>query len=196
LIAALQHLPPRQRVVLILRDVLAWRAAEVAELLDTSTVAVNSMLQRARAQLELVAPDEDAPTDPLDPKQRALLERYVQAFEKSDIEALLKLLRADVTLEMPPETTWFSGREAVGRFIAARIFTGLGVTHLLPITANTQPAVATYQRRADGIFHAHAVQVLTVRQGGIAGITAFRDPSLFHAFGLSSTLDFTDLPVT
>src|SRR3954471_3967580 len=120
-IAALQHLPPRQRAVLILRDVLAWRAAEVAELLDTSTAAVNSALQRARAQLQLVGPAEDDPAGPLDRRHRVLLDRYVAAFENSDVDALLRLLQDDVTLEMPPEPVWYAGRDLVASFVAEHI---------------------------------------------------------------------------
>lgn len=114
-VPGLQHLPARQRAVLILRDVLAWRAVEVAELLDTTTAAVNSVLQRARAQLAQVAPAEDEVVEPTEPGHRALLDRYVAAFEEADITALTKLLRDDAVLEMPPFLTWFAGRDAVGR---------------------------------------------------------------------------------
>jgi RNA polymerase sigma-70 factor (ECF subfamily) len=194
LVAALQHLPARQRVVLILRDVLAWRAAEVAELLETSSAAVNSILQRARAQLELVAPDEDAPQGPLDARHRDLLDRYVRAFEACDIEALLKLLRAEVTLEMPPEVTWFAGRAAVGGFIAEKIFRGPGAMRLFPSAANDQPALAVYHLGQDGRLHAHALQVLTLREGEVAAITAFRQPTLFPLFGLRPVLDDVATP--
>jgi RNA polymerase sigma-70 factor (ECF subfamily) len=180
--------------VLILRDVLAWRAAEVAELLETSTAAVNSALQRARAQLELIAPGEDDPADPLGPAQQVLLEQYVKAFENADIDALVRLLRADVTLEMPPEVTWFAGRESVGRFIAERIFVRPGLMHLLPTMANAQPALAAYVRADNGLLHAHALQVLAIRSGQIAGITAFRQPSLFAAFGLPTVLERPAIP--
>jgi RNA polymerase sigma-70 factor (ECF subfamily) len=116
-VAALQHLPARQRAVLILRDVLAWRAAEVADLLGATTAAVNSALQRARTQLAQVAPAEGEVAEPASADHRALLDQYVAAFENADIAALLRLLRDDVELEMPPRPTWFAGRDAVGRFL-------------------------------------------------------------------------------
>ena len=114
LIAALQYLPGRQRAVLILRDVLMWRAAEVAELLGVSTVAVNSVLQRARAGLQHAAPVPDDIREPDDADQRALLDQYVAAFENADVTALMRLLRADAVCEMPPMPTWFAGREQMG----------------------------------------------------------------------------------
>ena len=123
LIAALQYLPARQRAVLILRDVLGWRAAEVADLLGTTTAAVNGMLQRARARLEQAAPAEDQIHEPADPADRALLDRYATAFQNADIPAVMQLLREDAVFEMPPEVTWFTGRELIGRFLRARVLT-------------------------------------------------------------------------
>jgi RNA polymerase sigma-70 factor, ECF subfamily len=197
LIAALQHLPARQRAVLILRDVLAWRAAEVAELLDTSTTAVNSALRRARAQLELVAPEEDDAVGPLDHTQQLLLERYTKAFETADIDALLKLLRDDVTLEMPPERAWFAGRDAVAQFFADRIWANIGTVQCRLTTANGQPAIATYRGdESDGIFRLYAIQVLSLNADQITAIVAYREPSLFPAFELPSILDVVDSPVT
>jgi RNA polymerase sigma-70 factor (ECF subfamily) len=187
-IAALQHLPAKQRVVLILRDVLAWRAAEVADLLGTTTAAVNSSLQRARAQLERVAPREEEVAEPTEPGLRALLDQYVSAFEDADITALMGVLRDDVALEMPPNPTWFAGRAAVGRFIEANIFAGPDVTRMVRTTANGQPAVAAYWREDDGVYRAHAVQVLTITPTGISRIVSFNDPGLFPAFGLTATL--------
>jgi RNA polymerase sigma-70 factor, ECF subfamily len=196
LIAALQHLPPRQRAVLILRDVLAWRAAEVAQLLDTSTTAVNSALRRARAQLELVAPEEDDAVGPLDPAQQVLLERYATAFETADIDALLKLLRDDVTLEMPPEPIWFAGRDAVGQFITNRIWANIRPLRCTLTTANGQPALATYRRAdTDGPFRLYAIQVLTLTAEQVTAIVAYRDPALFPAFGLPPTVAGVDSPV-
>ena len=122
LVAALQYLPPRQRAVLLMRDVLRWRAAEVAEMLDTTTAAVNSTLQRARAQLEQVAPAEDDVYEPSDPQQRALLDRYATAFENADVPGLMELLRADAVFEMPPQRMWFAGREPIGCFLATWVF--------------------------------------------------------------------------
>src|SRR6266700_1907035 len=110
-IAALQYLPARQRAVLILRDVLGWHAAEVADLLGTTTTATNGMLQRARARLEQAAPDEDEIREPADPADRDLLDKYAMAFQNADIPAVMRLLREDAVFEMPPEQTWFTGRE-------------------------------------------------------------------------------------
>jgi RNA polymerase sigma-70 factor, ECF subfamily len=189
LIAALQHLPARQRVVLILRDVLAWRAAEVAELLDTSTAAVKSALQRARARLEEAAPAEDQVVEPAGADQRALLDRYVAAFEAADIAGLLGLLREDAQWEMPPLPAWFAGRQAIGRFLASQVFGAPRAWRMVPTRANGQPAFATYLRGPDGGYHAHAIQVLTVTAAGIAGVVAFLDPSLFVLFDLPATHD-------
>jgi RNA polymerase sigma-70 factor (ECF subfamily) len=187
LVAALQHLPARQRAVLILRDVLAWRAAEVAELLGTTTVAVNSALQRARTQLEQVAAVEDEVVEPAEADRRALLDRYVAAFEEADITALLELLRDDAVMEMPPFATWFIGRDNIARFLAPRVFVRPGDTRMILTAANGQPAVASYHRGHDGVHHAHAVHVLTVTASGIARIVAFLDPSLVVRFGLAPT---------
>ena len=118
LIAAMQYLPARQRAVLILRDVLGWRAAEVAGLLGTSTVAVNSALQRARAHLAQAAPAEEEISEPDDPAIQALLSRYAAAFENADVAGLIRLLRDDAVFEMPPLPTWYAGREPIGRFMA------------------------------------------------------------------------------
>lgn len=190
LIVALQQLPPRQRAVLILRDVLAWRSAEVADLLDTSAAAVNSALQRARAQLRQTAATEDEVTDSLDERGRALVDRFAKAFQDADIDALTRLLRDDVTLEMPPDALWFAGRAVVLRFLADRVFPIAGEQRLLGTTVNDgQPALATYWREADGRFHPHALQVLTLRGHRVAAIHAFRDTTYFAAFGLPTVLD-------
>ena len=197
LIAALQHLPPRQRAVLILRDVLAWRATEVADLLGTTTIAVNSALRRARAQLDAVAPDENDAGPPLDRAHQELLERYVTAFENADVDALIRLLHADVTLEMPPEPTWFAGRDAVARFVAARIFPRTGPLRLRTTYANDQPAVAAYRRdEKDEIFRPYALQVLTLRGAHVTGIVVFRQSISFSAFGLPEALDPIPVPLT
>jgi RNA polymerase sigma-70 factor, ECF subfamily len=183
-VAALQHLPARQRAVLILRDVLAWRAGEVAEMLGTTTVAVNSALQRARAQLAQVAPVEEETVEPAEPDRRALLDRYVAAFETADSAILEQLLREDVELEMPPLATWFAGRHAVGRFLSAHVFSGPGDLRMVPTTANGQPAAAAYRRGRDGVYRAHAVHVLSVTSTGIRRIVVFLDRGLFAIFGL------------
>jgi RNA polymerase sigma-70 factor (ECF subfamily) len=187
LIAALQYLPARQRAVLILRDVLGWHAAEVAELLGSSTAAVNSVLQRARAQLDRVAPAEDELREPADPEDRALVDRYATAFENADIAGLMRLLREDAVLEMPPLPTWFAGRAAIGRFLAAQVIDEAGRFRLIPVAANGQPGLAAYLRDHDGVYRAHAIAVITIARSGIARISSFNDASLFPAFGLPAT---------
>jgi RNA polymerase sigma-70 factor, ECF subfamily len=187
-IAALQHLPARQRAVLILRDVLGWRAAEVAETLGTSAAAVNSALQRARAQLADRAPAEDDSSEPADRELRALLDRYVAAFERADVAGLTELLRHDVELEMPPVSTWFAGRPAVMAFIAARFDEAPDRWRLRPTRANGQPAVATYLRAGPGTYLAHSIQVLTVADRKIRRIVAFQSHALVAAFGLPPVL--------
>jgi RNA polymerase sigma-70 factor (ECF subfamily) len=187
LVAALQELPARQRAVLILRDVVQFPATEVAQLLDTTPAAVNSALQRARAHLTEVGPTEDGTAEPADQERRELLDRYAAAFEQADIDALTRLLRADVRLEMPPLRVWFSGREPVTRFLASRGFAGVGGVAMVPTGANGQPTLAAYRRDVDGVLRAHALHVLTPGLGGVAGIFAFLDPKLFAAFGLPPT---------
>ena len=184
LIAALQYLPPRQRAVLIFRDVLGWRAAEVADLLGTTTAAVNSTLQRARAQLRLAAPAEDSIREPADPAGQDLLARYAAAFENADIAALTALLRDDAVLEMPPLPTWFAGRDRVGRFLGTRVLLRPGDFRIIRTAANGQPALAAYQRDRDGVYRAHAIQVLTVTSSAVARIVSFNDPGLLATFGL------------
>ena len=184
LIAALQYLPARQRAVLILRDVLRWRAAEVADLLGTTTTAVNSMLARARARLEQAAPDQDEIQEPADPAERDLLDKYATAFQNADIPAVLRLLREDAIFEMPPEPTWFTGRELIGRFLQTRVLTEPGRFQMVPTAANGQPALASYLRDHDGVYRAHSICVLTIAAFRIARVTSFNDPGLFRAFGL------------
>jgi RNA polymerase sigma-70 factor, ECF subfamily len=183
-IAALQHLSARPRAILILRDVLEWPAAQVAELLGTTTTAVNSGLRRARAQLAQALPAEDELAEPTAPVQRALLDRFAAAFENADVGALAELLREDVTLEMPPMPTWFAGRAAVLRFFATRALDAPGRFLMVPTMANGRPAFAVYRREGDGAYHADAVTVPTVTGTGIARIVTFRDPGLFALFGL------------
>jgi RNA polymerase sigma-70 factor (ECF subfamily) len=188
LIAALQYLPSRQRAVLILRDVLGWRAAETAELLGTTTAAVNSILQRARAHLELAGLAEDDIREPASPADRDLLRRYAAAFETADIGALTRLLRADAVLEMPPWPAWFAGRELIGRFLSNRVFGQPGDLRLTQAAANSQPAFAVYRRDKDGVHRAHAIQVLTITAGGVGRIASFNDPRLLATFGLPPAL--------
>jgi RNA polymerase sigma-70 factor, ECF subfamily len=181
---ALQELPARQRAVLILRDVVQFSAAEVAELLETTPAAVNSSLQRARARLAEVSPTEESAVEPNDARRRELLDRYCAAFENADMAALTELLQADVKLEMPPLPMWFTSRDTVMRFLAARAFTKAGDIVMVRTAANAEPAVAEYRRTADDVLRAHSIHVLTMGAAGIAAITVFLDPALFPAFGL------------
>jgi RNA polymerase sigma-70 factor (ECF subfamily) len=197
LIAALQYLPPRQRAVLILRDVLRWRAAEVAELLGTTTTAVNGMLRRARARLEQAAPGQDQLHEPADPAGRALLDRYAIAFQNADITTVLQLLREDTVVEMPPHPTWFTGRELIGRFLRSWVLTEPGRFQLIPTAANGQLALAAYLRdpeNPDGVYRAHAIQLFTTTASHITRITSFNDPGLLATFGLPPVLPATPSP--
>jgi RNA polymerase sigma-70 factor (ECF subfamily) len=188
LIAALQYLPARQRAVLILRDVLRWRAAEVAELLGTTTTAVNRLLQRARARLEQAAPDQDQIHEPADPQDRALLDRFAAAFQNADVTAVVRMLREDAVFEMPPEVTWFTGRELIGRFLRSRVLTEPGRFQMIPVAANGQPALAAYIRGDDGGYRAHSICVLTIAASRVTRVTSFNDPGLFAAFDLPQTV--------
>jgi len=184
-VAALQHLPARQRAVLILRDVLAWRAAEVADLLAITPTAVNSALQRARAQLARAAPAPDRAGPAPSTRQQQLADRYLSAFVQADVDTLTRLLADEVVLEMPPFPQWFRGRAAVGEFLAARALASAGRWQALPIHANGQPAMAAYRKDpADGLHHAHSIQVLHTNDQGLTWIAAFQQPDLFPLFGL------------
>jgi RNA polymerase sigma-70 factor, ECF subfamily len=186
LVTSLQYLPPRQRAVLILRDVLAWPAAKVAEVLGSSTVAVKSTLQRARARLAEVSPKADQITEPTEPEARALLDQYIAAFETSDAAALERLLRQDAMLELPPSSTWFAGGAAVSHAVSA--LGSPGDWRMVPTAANGQPGAAAYRRRDDGSYHAFAIVVLTATTTGIARIVVFGDVGLFEKFGLPQVL--------
>ena len=183
MVAALQHLPPRQRAVLILRDVLAWPASDVAALFDTTTAAVNSSLQRARTELDRLAPVEDQISEPAEPDRRALLDRYAAAFEQADLAALESLLTNDITWEMPPVPTWFTGRDDVMRLLRTKLLPEPGARILVETSANTQPAFAWYVRRGD-VYHGHTIQVLTLDGSGVRAVLAFHRAELFGAFGL------------
>jgi RNA polymerase sigma-70 factor (ECF subfamily) len=182
LIASLQYLPPRQRAVLILREVLAFPAAEVAHMLGTTTAAVKSTLQRARTRLEDVAPAAEKVTEPAEPEARALLDQYIAAFESADAAALERLLRKDATLELPPSRAWFAGGDALAEAVA-----GLGSPgdwRMVPVAANGQPAAAAYHRGSDGAYQAYGIVVLTATSTGIAKIVVFADPGLLTRFAL------------
>lgn len=187
LITALHLLPPRQRAVLILRQVLQFSAAEVAAQLDTSTAAVNSALQRARGALADAAPDEQTP-EPDDPGVRQLVERYARAFETADVNTLVTLLTDDAVLEMPPIPFWYAGRDHYGQFIAG-VYRRRGTGwRMLPAAANGQPALAAYCSDQDGILRRHTLQVLTVTGRGIARNVVFQDPQVLDAFGIVPVL--------
>ena len=186
-IAALQHLAPRQRAVLILRDVLRWRAAEVAVLLETSSDAVNSALRRARAGLEGTQRDS-APSEP-SAEDAALLAAYIDAFERHDVEALVSLLRDDAIVEMPPYDLWLRGIDDIREWLIA--VDALADHTLTPVRANGAPAAAVYRpEEPGGEPTAFAIHVLDVVAGRISAIHSFMDPTLFEAFGL------TGLPVS
>jgi RNA polymerase sigma-70 factor (ECF subfamily) len=195
LIAAMQYLPARQRAVLILRDVLGWRAAEVAELLGTTTTAVNGMLRRARARLEQAAPGQDQLHEPADPAGRALLDRYATAFQNADVTAVLQLLREDAVFEMPPQATWFTGRELIGRFLQSWVLTEPSRFQMIPTAANGQLALAAYMRDPDGVYRAHAIQVFTIAASHITRVTSFNDPGLLATFGLPPVVPAAAVPV-
>ena len=187
-VAALQHLPPQQRAVLILREALRWRANEVAELLETSVASVNSSLQRARASLDASEITPAELLDPLDEEQQDLLKRYVAAFEAYDMDAITTLLHEDAKQSMPPYEMWLLGREDILRW-----WTGPGIgckgSRLLPTVANGLPAFGQYRPSGPGgSFEPWALQVLELSDGQIVGFTAFLDTErLFPLFGLPPT---------
>jgi RNA polymerase sigma-70 factor (TIGR02960 family) len=183
-VAALQLLPPRQRAVLILRDVLGWSAAEVAALLDLSVVAVNSALQRARARLPA---DSDSLVQPSEERQRELLDRYVAAFQNADVDELVAVLTEDALFEMPPFITWFQGSAAIGAFLGPRM-RAFGRTPVIHTSANGQPAVALYPATADGQHRLHAMHVLTVGSQGVGRVVAFQDIDALRRFDLPHVL--------
>lgn len=184
-VAALQLLPARQRAVLILRDVLAWSAAEVADLLETSPAAVNSALQRAHAQLDKAAPMLDRMTETLSPAERTVVDRYMDVFGKADMDELAALLRDDAVLEMPPALVWFAGRDDVITFFASKICFDPDRWRSVPTAANTQPAVAFYLRDEEGVHRPHSIHVLTLDGSSIDKVTVFLGgPDLFRPFGL------------
>jgi RNA polymerase sigma-70 factor, ECF subfamily len=180
-VAALQHLPPRQRAVLILREVLKWKAGEVAELLDTSVVSVNSALQRARSTLADRKVTAHNVSDPTDDGQQALLVRYVEAFERFDIDSLVTLLHEDATMSMPPYPLWLQGADELGRWLNGPGGACRG-SRLIPIAANGAPAFAQWRLAPDGGHHAWCIHVLEISDGRITGIDFFVDENLFPLF--------------
>jgi RNA polymerase sigma-70 factor, ECF subfamily len=190
-VAALQHLPPRQRAVLILRDVLSWPAAEVATLLETSVASVNSALQRARAALPAREPAQAAGHELTD-GDRELVANYVDAFERYDIDALVRLLHDDAIQSMPPIALWLRGAADIGRFMLGPGSACRG-SRLVPVRANGCPAFGQYKLDENGVHRPWALQVLELRDGRIAGLHCFVDNSLdnelFATFGLPATLE-------
>jgi len=186
-VAALQHLPARQRAILILRDVLRWRAGEVAEALETTTAAVNSGLQRAHATLAKARLSQDAVGEPT-PEQREMLDRYVQAFWDKDVEAIVAMLTRDAIWEMPPFAGWYSGSTNIGRLIDTQCPGGVHDMPMVATSANGQPAFGLYMRTEAGHFEPFHLQVLTLSGGGVRHVAAFFEPTLFAAFGLPERL--------
>jgi RNA polymerase sigma-70 factor, ECF subfamily len=190
-VAALQHLPPRQRAVLILCEVLRWKATEVAELLDTSVASVNSALQRARSTLEAGKVSASDPSPTLGESDRALLERYVAAFEQYDIDALTSLIQEDATQSMPPYDLWLSGRENILRWWFGPGIGCRGSRVIPTVAANGAPAFGQYKPSESGEgYEPWALQVVELSGGRIVEFTFFLDTeTLFPLFGLPLRLD-------
>ncbi|GHJ54774.1 RNA polymerase sigma factor [Nonomuraea sp. TT08I-71] len=193
LVAAMQALPARQRAVLLLREVLEFSGAEVAAQLGTTVAAVNSALQRARVALADVG-DAGAVTEPDDPRVRAVIQRYVRAFEAADVPALVRLLTDQAVLEMPPVPLWYRGSREYGLFLD-RVFRMRGTGwRMTPLSANGQPALAAYAPQPGGPHRLHTLQVLTVTGGRIAHNVVFADPGVFAAFDLPPQISSDKLP--
>ena len=195
-LAAIQHLPPRQRAVLILRDVLGWPASQTAVLLSSTAASVNSALQRARATMRDQLPpgrlDWASPEDPTE-QELTVLRRYMAAVQDADLDAMADLLASEVRTTMPPYPMWFAGRDAVLQALAAGWDAAspayAGEFRLVAVGANRQPAAAAYVRHpGEAAFRAFAIGVLRIDDGRIAEITAFHDPSLFPAFALATEM--------
>jgi RNA polymerase sigma-70 factor (ECF subfamily) len=186
-VAALQHLPPRQRAVLILREVLRWQASEVAELLEATVASVNSALQRARATLAAASVEAHRPTA-VEPEQQALLARYVDAFERYDITALVTLLRDDAAFSMPPFALWLQGPAEISRWYVGQ---GIGCdgSRLVPVAANGSAAFGAYKPAGEGRWEPFAIQIIEVSGGRISGLHHFLYPELFAELGLPDHLE-------
>jgi RNA polymerase sigma-70 factor (ECF subfamily) len=183
-IAALQHLAPRQRAVLILRDVLRWQASEVAEFLETTETGVNSMLRRARSAI--AGADLDAIPASSPEIEQEILAGYVDAFQRYDVDALVDLLHEDVLIAMPPFELWLRGVGDARTFLAS--MDDGGHDRVIPVAANGQPAVAVWRPDpTTGTLEAYALMVIEIAGDKIASIHAFLDPAIFAAFGLSTT---------
>jgi RNA polymerase sigma-70 factor, ECF subfamily len=185
----LQHLPPRQRAVLIMREVLCWKAEEVAALLETSVASVNSALQRARATLGSAHIDLSNPAEPTEAREQELLAGYLDAFERYDMDSMRTLLRDDVIMSMPPYDLWLQGPDQVEGWLL-----GMGIecrgSRLVPVSANGTIGYGQYRRHPDGSHRPWALQVIETRDGKVAGINSFLDTAaLFPLFGLPDRLD-------
>ncbi len=186
-VAALQHLPPRQRAALLLNEVLGWSAQEIAASLEMSVAAVNSALQRARATL--AAKNVSASAEPLSNAQMELLEKYVDAFHEYDVDALVALMREDATLSMPPYTLWLQGPEAIRSWLLGR-GNGCRGSRLIRTEACGSPAFAQYRRAADGSYHPWSLTILELDGSRISAWNAFLDTArLFPLFGVPQTLE-------
>jgi RNA polymerase sigma-70 factor (ECF subfamily) len=188
-VAVIRHLPPRQRAVLLLCDVMGWSANETARLVEASAASVNSALQRARATLAKRFPSGRPEFQPApDDRQRGLLDRYMRAWEGSDLDKFVALLREDAVYSMPPWRDWYRGREAIRAFFgwAWRSYGGF---RLIPTSANLQPAFAVYSRAKTGSeWRAHSIQLLALQDDSVAALTVFKDPKLFDPFALRAVL--------
>ncbi|MBS44374.1 MAG: RNA polymerase subunit sigma-70 [Nocardioides sp.] len=187
-VAALQHLPARQRAVLVLRDVLRWSAKETAEALDTTVAAVNSALQRAHAQMAEQGLTEDTVTPDLTREQGLLLDRYVDAFWRKDVQEIVAMLKADAIWEMPPFTGWYVGAANIGDLIGGQCPGGVEDMPMVRTTANGQPAFGLYMKLEDGSFAPFHLQVLELDGDRVRHVRAFFDTALFTAFALPAVL--------
>lgn len=196
-LTALQILPPRQRAVLILKDVMDWPTSEIADLLEATPSSVSSALHRARVTLEKnyhSQKSQSPATDDPDEQTRKLLELYVHAWQTADVNGLVALLTDDATLSMPPSPSWYAGRDSIGVFAVNSVFASEGMFpglasgrwKLIPVKANGQPGAAVYQRMEAGEYHPFGIHVLTCNQGLISQINCFIDPTLPARFGVET----------
>lgn len=189
-VAALQHLTPQQRAVLLLRDVLCWQATEVAEVLGLSVGAVTSTLQRARAHVARLDPEETPALPEDDPRARALLEDYLRAFEEYDVERIVSLLTQDAIWQMPPFEEWYRGAGDIGRLISLQCpATGPGSMRMLPVRVNGAPGFAMYMQGVDGVHRAFQVHHLSLGADAVREVTVWFDTTLFDRLGLPQVLE-------
>jgi RNA polymerase sigma-70 factor (ECF subfamily) len=196
-VAAVQQLPPRQRAVLMLVDVIGWPAHEAATLLESSLASVNSALQRAREKMRSQYGSFERQAS--DQIQRDLIDRYVRAWESADLEGFVALLRDDAKLAMPPRRQWYEGRDSIRRFFAT-VWGSYDGFRLMPTGANGQPAFGLYSlSKSEGLWKAHSLQVLSIRDDRISALTFFLQPltfELFEAFRLPQTMQSSDAPAS